>query len=73
MPISCIGSSGVKPFIENLSQDYMKSNKNVDITIDAGGSGFGIEQIANGFANIGNASKDPYNVVQKESNGFRDK
>jgi ABC-type phosphate transport system substrate-binding protein len=62
----------VKPFVETLSQKYMKTQKNVDITIEAGGSGFGIQQIANGFANIGNASKDPYKAIQPDGkNGFR--
>jgi ABC-type phosphate transport system substrate-binding protein len=37
--------------------------KNDDITVEAGGSGFGIEQIADGLTNIGNASKDPYETV----------
>jgi ABC-type phosphate transport system substrate-binding protein len=50
-----------------------EAGKNVDITVDAGGSGFGIQQVADGFANIGDASKDPYSAVQKlGSEGFRD-
>jgi phosphate transport system substrate-binding protein len=74
-PISCVGSSTVKPFIEDLSKIYMQANPNVDITVEAGGSGFGIQQIAQGFANIGNASKDPYSTVKgkdaKGTGGFR--
>jgi ABC-type phosphate transport system substrate-binding protein len=61
--------------MESLAQDYMKTNKKVDITVEAGGSGFGIQQIAEGFANIGNASKDSYSAVRGEDdgkNGFRD-
>jgi ABC-type phosphate transport system substrate-binding protein len=51
----------------------MKSNKNVDITVEAGGSGFGIQQIAEGYANIGNASTDPYSAVQPAGkDGFRE-
>jgi ABC-type phosphate transport system substrate-binding protein len=50
----------------------MDENKNVDITVEAGGSGFGIEQVAKGYANIGDASKDPYSAVQPSGeNGFR--
>ncbi|MDR0674918.1 MAG: substrate-binding domain-containing protein [Mycoplasmataceae bacterium] len=75
IPISCVGSSGVKPFVESLSKEYMKANKKVDITVEAGGSGFGIQQISQGFANIGNASKDPYSAVygkdDKGTDGFR--
>jgi phosphate transport system substrate-binding protein len=69
IPISCVGSSGVKPFIETLSKDYMATNKKVDITVEAGGSGFGIQQVAQGFANIGNASKDPYKAVHGNAEG----
>jgi phosphate transport system substrate-binding protein len=61
--------------MEELSKDYMQSNKKVDITVEAGGSGFGIQQIAEGFANIGNASKDPYGAIygkdEKGTDGFR--
>jgi ABC-type phosphate transport system substrate-binding protein len=53
----------------------MKTDKKIDITVEAGGSGFGIQQIAHGFANIGNASKDPYGAVKGKStdgsDGFR--
>ena len=66
--ISAVGSSGVKPFVETLSDDYHKTDagKDYDITVDAGGSGFGIGQVAKGFANIGDASKNPYEGVKKE-------
>ncbi len=57
--ISCVGSSGVKPFVEEYAKTYSKTN-NVDINVDAGGSGFGISQIANNFTNIGCASKNPF-------------
>ncbi len=61
--ISSVGSSGVKPFVEELSKKYLEEHKDLDITVDAGGSGFGIEQVAKGYTDIGNASKDPYNTI----------
>ena len=66
--LSAVGSSGVKPFVETLSEDYHKTEegKDYDITVDAGGSGFGIGQVAKGFANIGDASKNPFEGVKKE-------
>lgn len=65
--ISCVGSSGVKPFIESFANIFDKSvNKTTDITVDTGGSGFGISQIAQSFANIGTASKNPYEAVRSE-------
>ena len=63
--ISCVGSSGVKPFVEDFAKIYFK-DKNIDVNVDAGGSGFGISQVANNFTNIGTASKNPF-VSVKES------
>lgn len=71
--ITSVGSSGVKPFIEELSKDYLKAHKKIDITVDAGGSGFGISQVADGYTNIGNASKDPYSSVNDSANKLLDK
>ncbi len=64
--ISCVGSSGVKPFVETLSKDFDNKNQGYDVTVDAGGSGFGISQVAKGFTKIGNASKDPFHDVKGE-------
>lgn len=62
--ISCVGSSGVKPFVEDFAKIYFK-DKNVDVNVDAGGSGFGISQVANNFTNIGTASKNPFTSVKE--------
>lgn len=62
--ISCVGSSGVKPFVENFAKIYFK-DKNIDVNVDAGGSGFGISQVANNFTNIGAASKNPFASVKE--------
>jgi phosphate transport system substrate-binding protein len=72
-PISCVGSSGVKPFVEQTASKYAKENKKIDVTVEAGGSGFGIEEISKGFAKIGNASKNPFPSVKgdEKSPGFR--
>ncbi|MBP5256932.1 MAG: substrate-binding domain-containing protein [Mycoplasma sp.] len=62
--ISCVGSSGVKPFVE----EYVKNNldhKKIDVNVDAGGSGFGINQVANNYTNIGTVSKNPFNTVKE--------
>ena len=59
--ISCVGSSGVKPFIELVSSNY--SNHPFDITVEAGGSGFGIEELVNDHCNIGTTSTNPYVLV----------
>ena len=62
--ISCVGSSGVKPFVEEYAKEFLKTNK-VDVNVDAGGSGFGISQVANNFTNIGTTSKNPFNTVKE--------
>ena len=62
--ISCVGSSGVKPFVEEYAKEFLKTNK-VDVNVDAGGSGFGISQVANNFTNIDTASKNPFNTVKE--------
>lgn len=64
--ISCVGSSGVKPFIENLANHFAKTNQNYDVTVDAGGSGYGISQVANNYTSIGNASKNPFSAVKEQ-------
>jgi phosphate transport system substrate-binding protein len=63
-PISCVGSSGVKPFAEALANKFQIDHKNIDVTVEAGGSGFGISQVAHGFTDIGNASKNPFSTVR---------
>ena len=70
--ITAVGSSGVKPFVETLSSEYMKTStgNKYDITVDAGGSGFGIGQVAKGFSNIGDASKNPFESVKSEYKEF---
>jgi ABC-type phosphate transport system substrate-binding protein len=52
------------PFVQSLASIY--SNNDVDITTEAGGSGFGIEQVAKSYANIGDASKNPYDAVRND-------
>lgn len=66
--LSCVGSSGVKPFVEFFGNEYYNFDSAQDVTVEAGGSGFGISQVANGFANIGNASKNPYSSIINPKN-----
>lgn len=62
--ISAVGSSGVKPFIENFGKQYHNAFKNYDVTVESGGSTFAVEQLAKGFAQVGNASNNPFYTVR---------
>ena len=62
--ISCVGSSGVKPFVEEYVKNHL-DNRKIDVNVDTGGSGFGISQVANKYANIGTASKNPFDTVKE--------
>ena len=64
--ISTVGSTDLKPFIEPLAVEYTKKNSQYDITVEAGGSDFGIEETAYGYANIGNATKNPFSKVKEQ-------
>lgn len=69
--IAAVGSSGVKPFIENFGKQYHKVFKNFDVTVESGGTTFAVEQLAKGYTNLGNASNNPYpNIVNQ---GYLDK
>lgn len=69
--ISCIGSSGVKPFMDAFGESFRKSNNGYDVTVDSGGSTYAISQVANGYCNFGNASKNTYNDVHKDAEVLR--
>lgn len=64
--ISAVGSSGVKPFIESFGKKYHQVNDGIDVTVESGGTTFAVEQLADGFTNIGNASNNPYFTIQEE-------
>lgn len=73
--ISAVGSSGVKPFIENFGKMYHEAYSNYDVTVESGGTTFAIEQVAKGFTNLGNASNNPYFIIKDQgySNEWKNK
>lgn len=64
--ISAVGSSGVKPFIEKFGKTYRQSHKKFDVTVESGGTTFAIEQIAKGYTTIGDASNNPYKIINDQ-------
>lgn len=55
IPVTLAGSTAFQPFAEKLAQQYMNMNKNVNITVQGGGSAVGIQSALSGAAEIGMA------------------
>ena len=53
--ITLAGSTAFQPFAEKLAEQYMQINKNVNITVQGGGSAVGIQSAASGASQIGMA------------------
>lgn len=53
--ITMAGSTAFQPFAEKLADEYLKTNKNVNITVQGGGSAVGIQAANSGAAQIGMA------------------
>ena len=52
------GSTTVQPLAEKLSNAFMASNPNVEITIQGGGSSVGVKSVDNGTVDIGAISRE---------------
>lgn len=55
--LSVQGSTTVLPITQKAAEEYMKINKDIDISIRGGGSGVGIAGIIDGSTDIGNSSR----------------
>ncbi|MEH7106673.1 phosphate ABC transporter substrate-binding protein [Bacillus sp. JJ1764] len=49
------GSSAMQPLVAAAAEEFMSENPNVDIQVNAGGSGTGLSQVAEGSVQIGNS------------------
>jgi phosphate transport system substrate-binding protein len=56
--IKTAGSTSVGPVIEALAEKYMAANSNVEITVEAGGSGVGVTSAAEKSVDFGMSSRD---------------
>lgn len=59
--ISAAGSTAVQPLLTKLSEKY----NNADLTVQPGGTSYGIRSVAVDDKDIGNSSKNPYEAVRK--------
>lgn len=53
--ITAAGSSALKPLADDAAEYFNELHPDVSITIDAGGSGQGLQQVADGTIDIGNS------------------
>ncbi len=53
--ITLAGSTAFQPFAEKLADQYMQTNKNINVTVQGGGSAVGIQSANSGAAQIGMA------------------
>ena len=67
--IAVVGSSTVLPIAETCAEEYMKANSNIQITVAGGGSSVGIKSVADGSADIGDASREKKESDVKNADG----
>ncbi|QGZ97620.1 phosphate ABC transporter substrate-binding protein [Mycoplasma sp. NEAQ87857] len=66
--VTASGSSAVQPFFDLLAKQYInESKKNIEISVQAGGSGTGINNVARNKSTIGLSSKSPSKMVKSST------
>ena len=56
--LTLAGSTSMEKLCEALSESFMEANPNVTVTVEYTGSGAGLESLATGSVDIGNASRN---------------
>jgi phosphate transport system substrate-binding protein len=64
--ITASGSSALYPLVKDAISKFKKTNPDVSITLNAGGSGTGLKQVADGTVNIGNSDIEASTKLPKD-------
>lgn len=64
--VMAAGSSALKPLADEAAKEFSEKYPDVAITIDAGGSGVGLKQVADGTVDIGNSDVAAEEKLDKE-------
>lgn len=66
------GSSAMQPLVAAAAEEFMNENPNVDIQVNAGGSGTGLSQVSEGSVQIGNSDVFAEEKIPEKASELKD-